>query len=70
MMARNNLTGGGVRMETYEGLLCSPSLAGGLQQKSICLALVNVILSLTAILGNFLILPSAIQTFVSLSGNN
>ena len=56
MMARNNLTGGGVRMETYEGLLCSPSLAGGLQQQSICLALVNVILSLTAILGNFLIL--------------
>ena len=43
-------------METYEGLLCSPSLAGGLRQQSICLALVNVILSLTAILGNFLIL--------------
>ena len=43
-------------METYQELLCSPSLASGLQQQSIYLALVNVILSLTAILGNFLIL--------------
>ena len=43
-------------METYKELLCSPSLASGLQQHSIYLALVNVILSLTAILGNFLIL--------------
>ena len=43
-------------METYQELLCSPSLAGGLQQQSIYLAVVNVILSLTAILGNFLIL--------------
>ena len=56
MMARNNLTEGGVQMETYQELLCSPSLAGGLQQQSIYLAVVNVILSLTAILGNFLIL--------------
>ena len=56
MMARNNLTGGGVQMETYQELLCSPSLAGRLQQQSIYLAVVNVILSLTAILGNFLIL--------------
>ena len=45
-------------METYQELLCSPSLASGLQQQSIYLALVNVILSLTAILGNFLILVS------------
>ena len=43
-------------METYQELLCSPSLADGLQQQSIYLAVVNVILSLTAILGNFLIL--------------
>ena len=56
MMARNNLTGGGVQMETYQELLCSPSLADELQQQSIYLAMVNVILSLTAILGNFLIL--------------
>ena len=56
MMARNNLTEGGVQMETYQELLCSPSLAGGLRQQSILLAVVNVIFSLTAILGNFLIL--------------
>ena len=43
-------------METYQELLCSPSLADGLQKQSIYLAVVNVILSLTAILGNFLIL--------------
>ena len=30
MMARNNLTGGGVQIETYQELLCSPSLADGL----------------------------------------
>ena len=56
MMARNNLTGGGVQVETFQELLCSSSLAGGLQQQSIYLAVVNVILSLTAILGNFIIL--------------
>ena len=56
MMARNDLKGGGVQMETYQELVCFPSLAGGLQQQSIYLAVVNVILSLSAILGNFLIL--------------
>ena len=56
MMTRNILTGAAVQMETYKELLCSPSLAGGLQQQSIYLAVVNVILSLSAILGNFLIL--------------
>ena len=63
MMARNNLTGGGVQMETFQELLCSPSLAGGLQQQSIYLAVVNVILSLTAILGNFLILVTLRKQF-------
>ena len=56
MMARNNLTGGEVQMESHKELLSSPSLAVGLQRQSIYLAVVNVILSLTAILGNFLIL--------------
>ena len=56
MMARNDLTGGRVQMETYQELVCFPSLAGGLQQQSIYLAVVNVILSLTTILGNSLIL--------------
>ena len=56
MMARNDLTGGRVQMETYQELVCFPSLASGLQQQSIYLAVVNVILSLTTILGNSLIL--------------
>ena len=56
MMAINSLTGGGVQMETYQELLCSPSLADRLQKQSIYLVVVNVILSLTAILTNFLIL--------------
>ena len=37
MMARNSLTGGGVQMETYQELLCSPSLADRLQKQSIYL---------------------------------
>ncbi|RMX61423.1 hypothetical protein pdam_00017421 [Pocillopora damicornis] len=58
MMARNNLTGGGVQMETFQELLCSPSSVGGLPKQSNHLAVVNMILSLTAILGNSLILVS------------
>ena len=58
MMARNNLSGGGVQMETFQELLCSPSSVGGLPKQSNHLAVVNVILSLTAILGNSLILVS------------
>ena len=42
-------------MESHKELLSFPSLAVGLQQQSIYLAVVNVILSLTAILGNFLV---------------
>ena len=53
MMARNNLTGSEVQMESHKELLCSPSLAVGLQRQSIHLAVVNVILSLTSILGNY-----------------
>ena len=45
-------------METFQELLCSPSSVGGLPKKSNHLAVVNVILSLTAILGNSLILVS------------
>ena len=63
MMARNNLTGGEVQMESHKELLCSPSLAVGLQRQSIYLAVVNVILSLTAILGNFLILVTLRKQF-------
>ena len=63
MMARNNLTGGEVQMESHKELLSSPSLAVGLQRQSIYLAVVNVILSLTAILGNFLILVTLRKQF-------
>ena len=39
-----------------EILLCSPSLLVGLQQESISFSAVNIFLSITAFLGNFLIL--------------
>ena len=45
-------------METFQELLCSPSSVGGLPKQSNHLAVVNMILSLTAILGNSLILVS------------
>ena len=45
-------------METFQELLCSASSVGGLPKQSNHLAVVNVILSLTAILGNSLILVS------------
>ena len=50
-------------MESHKELLSSPSLAVGLQRQSIYLAVVNVILSLTAILGNFLILVTLRKQF-------
>ena len=52
-MARNNLTGSEVQMKSHKELLSSSSLAAGLQRQSIHLAVVNVILSLTSILGNY-----------------
>ena len=56
MIAANNLTGDGIQMKTLEELVCSPTLTGGSQQPSIHLAVLNIFLSLTAILGNSLIL--------------
>ena len=43
-------------MKTLEELACSPTLTSGSQQPSIHLAVLNIFLSLTAILGNSLIL--------------
>ena len=43
-------------MKTLEELVCSPTLTSGSQQPSIHLAVLNIFLSLTAILGNSLIL--------------
>ena len=56
MIATTNSTEGGARTETYKVLLCSSSSVVGLQQQSIYFSAVNIFLSITAFLGNFLIL--------------
>ena len=56
MIAANNLTGDGIQMKTLEELVCSSTLTSGSKQPAIHLAVLNIFLSLTAILGNFLIL--------------
>ena len=43
-------------MKTFKELVCSPFFTGGLEQQLIHLAVVNMIFSLTAFLGNSLIL--------------
>ena len=55
-MARNNLTGGGSQTETFQELICSPTLIAGIRQESVYLLAVDIFLSVTAILGNALIL--------------
>ena len=57
-MAANNLTGERTQTKTFQELRCSPSLASGLQQQSIYLATVNIFLSVTALIGNSLILAA------------
>ena len=57
MMAIKNLTGRGTETKTIQELLCFPAFIGGLQQQQlICLATVNIFLSVTSFLGNCLIL--------------
>ena len=56
MIATTNYTKGGTQTETYEVLRFSPSLLVGLQQQSISFTEVNIFLSITAFLGNSLIL--------------
>ncbi|XP_022794707.1 melanocyte-stimulating hormone receptor-like [Stylophora pistillata] len=55
-MPTTNFTGGGIQTKTFQELLCSPSLVGGLQQESIPFSVVHILLSITAFLGNTLIL--------------
>ena len=56
-MATTNLTAGGTNTKPFTELVCSPTLVGGLQQYSISLsAAVHIFLSVTAFLGNALIL--------------
>ena len=56
MIATTNSTEGGTQTEAYEVLPCSPSSVVGLQPQSISFSAVNIFLSITAFLGNFLIL--------------
>ena len=56
MMAITNFTRGGTQTKTFEELLCSSSLMSRLQQESLSVAAVNILLSITAFVGNSLIL--------------
>ena len=55
--------------KTFEDLICSSSLAGGLQQQSIYFTAVHILLSLKAFLGNFLILVVKIKVFIYTTGD-
>ena len=55
MIATTNSTEGGTQTEANQLLPCSPSSVVGLQQQSIYFSAVNILLSITAFLGNFLI---------------
>ena len=53
-----NSTENGTQTDTYEILQCFPSRVVGLQQQWIYFSAVNIFLSITAFLGNFLILAA------------
>ena len=55
MMAAANSTGDGTQMKTFEELVCSSSSEGELRQYSLRLSAVIIFFSLTAFLGNALI---------------
>ena len=55
-MAMTNLTEGGSQTGTFENLYCSPTLTTGIRQELVYLTAVTISLSLTAFLGNALIL--------------
>ena len=63
MMATENLTVTGTQPKSFEELICSPSLADGLKQHASYLSTVNFLLSLTAFLGNSLILVALHKEF-------
>ena len=56
MMAITNFTRVGTQTKTFEELLCSSSLMSRFQQESLSVAAVNILLSITAFVGNSLIL--------------
>ena len=56
-MSTTNFSSGRSHTKSFQELLCSPSLVGGLQQQSsICFLAVNFLLFITAFSGNSLIL--------------
>ncbi|CAH3164001.1 unnamed protein product, partial [Pocillopora meandrina] len=55
-METTNLTGNETQAKTFQELLCSPALGGALKQQAIFFTAVNILLSMTAFLGNSLIL--------------
>ena len=56
MMATTNITGSGTHTQTFKESLCSTVWVGEFKQQSISFSAVNILLSITAILGNSLIL--------------
>ena len=55
-MATTNITGSGTHTQTFKESLCSTVWVGEFKQQSISFSAVNILLSITAILGNSLIL--------------
>ena len=58
MISTENSTEGGTQTEANQVFPCSPSSVVGLQQESIYFSAVHIFLSITAFLGNFLILAA------------
>ena len=56
MMATTNITGSGTHTQTFKESLCSTVWVGEFKQQSISFSAVNILLSITATLGNSLIL--------------
>ena len=55
-MATTNVTGGGTQTNTFQRLLCSPLWVGESKQQSLSFLTINIFLSITATLGNCIIL--------------
>ena len=56
IMAITNLTGGGSHTGTFEEMICSPTLTTGIRLELVYLSSVHILFSVTAFLGNALIL--------------
>ena len=62
-MLISNFTRSGTQLKTFEELLCSSSLMGGLQKASLSFAAVNIFFSITAFVGNSFILIALHKEF-------